>query len=72
MDSNPYTILVIGLERVICTCYGLNLFKPWCITMIACVNCDIRGFGYLHHKALSIVREIVTGLPNFSIEHHGV
>jgi hypothetical protein len=28
--------------------------------------------GHLHHKALPILREIVTGLPEFSIEQHGV
>jgi hypothetical protein len=28
--------------------------------------------GYLHHRALSILREIVTNLPKFSIEQHGL
>jgi hypothetical protein len=28
--------------------------------------------GHLHHKSLPILREIVTGLPNFNIEHQGV
>jgi hypothetical protein len=28
--------------------------------------------GHLHHKALPILREIVTGLPDFSIEQQGV
>jgi hypothetical protein len=28
--------------------------------------------GHLHYRALSILREIVTGLPNFSVEQQGV
>jgi hypothetical protein len=27
---------------------------------------------HLHHKVLPILREIVTGLPEFNIEQHGV
>jgi hypothetical protein len=27
--------------------------------------------GHLHHKAFPILREIVTGLPDFSIEQQG-
>jgi hypothetical protein len=28
--------------------------------------------GHLHHKALPIMREIVTGLPKLNIEQHGI
>jgi hypothetical protein len=28
--------------------------------------------GHLHHRALSILREIVIGLPEFNVEQHGV
>jgi hypothetical protein len=28
--------------------------------------------GYLHHRSLPILRKVVTGLPEFSIEQHGV
>jgi hypothetical protein len=28
--------------------------------------------GHQNHKALPILREIVTGLPKFSVEHHGI
>jgi hypothetical protein len=28
--------------------------------------------GHLHHKAFPILREIVTGLPEFNIEKNGV
>jgi hypothetical protein len=31
-----------------------------------------RRMGHLHYRALSILREIVTGLPDFSIEQQGV
>jgi hypothetical protein len=31
-----------------------------------------KRMGYLHYRALSILREIVTGLPDFSIEQYGV
>jgi hypothetical protein len=31
-----------------------------------------KRMGHLHHRALPILREIVTGLPEFSIEQHGV
>jgi hypothetical protein len=31
-----------------------------------------KRMGHLHHKALSIMREIVTGLPKFSNEQHDV
>jgi hypothetical protein len=31
-----------------------------------------RRMGHLHHRALPILREIVTGLPEFSVEQQGV
>jgi hypothetical protein len=31
-----------------------------------------RRMGHLHYKALPIMREIVTGLPNFNIEQQDV
>jgi hypothetical protein len=31
-----------------------------------------KRMGHLHHKVLPILREIVTGLPEFNIEQHGV
>jgi hypothetical protein len=31
-----------------------------------------RSMGHLHYRKLSILREIVTGLPNFSVEQQGV
>jgi hypothetical protein len=31
-----------------------------------------RRMGHLHYRALSILREIVTGLPDFSVEQQGV
>jgi hypothetical protein len=31
-----------------------------------------RRMGHLHYKALPILREIVTGLPYFSVEQQGV
>jgi len=31
-----------------------------------------RGMGHMHHRELPILREIVTGLPKFSVEQHGV
>jgi hypothetical protein len=31
-----------------------------------------KRMGHLHHRVLPILREIVTGLPEFSIEQHGV
>jgi hypothetical protein len=36
--------------------------------------CDLwhKRMGHLHHRALPILREIVTGLPKFSIEQHCV
>jgi hypothetical protein len=30
-----------------------------------------KSMGHLHHWALPILREIVKGLPKFSIEQHG-
>jgi hypothetical protein len=36
--------------------------------------CELRHnrMGHLHHKALPLLRQMVTGLPNFSLDHHGV
>jgi hypothetical protein len=31
-----------------------------------------KRMGHLHHKVFPILREIVTGLPDFSIEQQGV
>jgi hypothetical protein len=31
-----------------------------------------RRMGHLHHRALLALREIVTGLPEFSVERQGV
>jgi hypothetical protein len=31
-----------------------------------------KRMGHLHHRALPILREIVTGIPEFNIEQHGV
>jgi hypothetical protein len=31
-----------------------------------------KRVGHLHNKALSVMREIVMGLPKFNIEQHGV
>jgi hypothetical protein len=31
-----------------------------------------KRMGHLHHKALPILREIVTGLSKFNIEQYGV
>jgi len=31
-----------------------------------------RRMTHLHHGAFKILREMVTGVPNFSIEHHDV
>jgi hypothetical protein len=31
-----------------------------------------ENMGHLHHKVFPILRDIVTGIPEFSIEKHGV
>jgi hypothetical protein len=50
----------------------VNLFEPWCIRVATCVSCGTRGWGSCITGYLPILREIVTGLPEFSIEKHGV
>jgi hypothetical protein len=36
--------------------------------------CDLwhRRMGHLHHRALPLLRQMVTGLPDFSLDHQGV
>jgi hypothetical protein len=36
------------------------------------VRVVVQRMGHLHHKALTILREIVTGLLEFNTEQHGV
>jgi hypothetical protein len=31
-----------------------------------------RRMGHLHHRALPLLRQMVTGLPDFSLDHQGV
>ena len=56
-----------------------NLYKLQGKPVQALVNdsdspCELwhRRMGHLHYRALSILREIVTGLPDFSVEQQGV
>ena len=31
-----------------------------------------RRMGHLHHRAIPLLRKMVTGLPDFSLDHQGV
>jgi hypothetical protein len=50
----------------------VNLFKPLVHNNDNLCELWHKRMGHLHHRALPILREIVTGLPEFSIEQHGV
>jgi hypothetical protein len=71
-ESSPDTTQVIGVREG-------NLYRLQGEPVRALVHnsdnlCELwhKRMGHLHHKALPILREIVTGLPEFSIEQHGV
>jgi hypothetical protein len=71
-ESSPDTTQVIGVREG-------NLYRLQGEPVRALVHnsdnlCELwhKRMGHLHHRALPILREIVTGLPEFSIEQHGV
>jgi hypothetical protein len=71
-ESSPEATQVIGVREG-------NLYRLQGEPIRALVHrsdslCELwhKRMGHLHHKVLPILREIVTGLPNFSIEQQGV
>jgi hypothetical protein len=69
--ASPDTIVVIGGEGKLYRLQG----KPVQALVHGSDNlCEIwhRRLGHLHYRALSILREIVIGLPNYNVEQQGV
>jgi hypothetical protein len=71
-ESSPDTTQVIGVREG-------KLYRLQGEPIRALVHnndnlCELwhKRMGHLHHRVLPILREIVTGLPEFSIEQHGV
>jgi hypothetical protein len=70
--ASPDTTVVIGVREG-------NLYRLQGKPIQALVHdsdnlCELwhRRMGHLHYRALSILREIVTGLPEFSVEQQGI
>jgi hypothetical protein len=71
-DSSPNTAQVIGVREG-----NLYKFQGEPVRTLVHNNDNLcklwhKRMEHLHHKALPILRERVTGLPEFSIEQHGV
>jgi hypothetical protein len=71
-ESSPYTTQIIGVREG-------NIYRLQSEPVRALVhNSDSlyelwhNSMGHLHHRALPILRKMLTGPPEFSIEQHGV
>jgi transposase InsO family protein len=66
------TAKVIGVRRE--KLYKLQFELARALVSSACDMAELwhRRMTHLHHGALKVLKEIVTGLPDFSIEHHEV
>jgi hypothetical protein len=70
--SSPNTARVIGVREGIF--YRLQGEHIQALVHDSDSLCEMwhKRMEHLHHKALPILREIVTSLPKFNIEKHGV
>jgi hypothetical protein len=66
------TAKVIGVRRE--KLYKLQFEPARALVSSACDMAELwhRRMAHLHHGALKVLKEIVTGLPDFSTEHHEV